>query len=86
MSTELLEILKQCTVKICQDPDCAHPEDAHLYSPPGYSSSDGLPTFDGCNGDGYTVDPGEPDDSIPEENCKCWGFEDPDAVEPEEQT
>jgi hypothetical protein len=40
---------------------CFDPESKHIYSGPSYSSDDGLPTFEGCYGQGsipnYSIDP-----------------------------
>jgi len=50
--------------------ECGHPEYKHVYSPPmHYSSSDGLPDFEGCWGLGQT---GSDDYPIP--ICECSDF------------
>jgi len=83
MSTALPLPPNATLVKLCQG--CHHTEEEHLLSPPGYNSSDGLPTFEGCAGGGYLVDlDRDPEGDFPIFVCQCWEFEDPDAVEPED--
>ncbi len=49
--------------------NCGGREFYHIYSPPGYSSSDGLPTFEGCFHLGHRGD-----EDYPILICKCEEF------------
>ena len=60
------------------DPFCAQcvcRESQHIYSGPLYSSSDGLPSFEGCFGEGSRYSPWDTEHDYPIPVCPCKGFE-----------